>query len=287
MNTVIEIYGVPPPKNYYPSEEQREFFAAKVPTKAPFPLIKDINCGWELEVEGISAENVTLAYNKYPLIYCTHTEDGSLKDYGKEYIAKGPLMNEHLENSLIELNYINSLLKNGFNFTHRCSFHVHLNVADLPLSQVDAITTLYMLAEPLFMSYCENHRRGSSYCIPLNALQMTKKELQAVFHKETKYWAMSFNRITDLGTLEFRALHGTVNLELLFTWVSIIQSLKVAAKQFNQKISKILNEIATPEEAVHFLMYIFPLQSVQNKLTGLTREIEDSLFNTKYFLGNH
>lgn len=287
MTTIAEKYNIPfPIKNYTLNAEAEEFLTQHIAYNPPINLLENISCGWELEVEGLTGENQTIKFKKWPRLYFAAIEDGSLKDFGQEFVTRGPLKNQHLELSLLELDYYNKLLKTGFKFSHRCSFHVHLDVTDITREQLSTIIQLYILTEPLFFSLCENHRAGNSYCIPLGLLSLTKKELFSASLKDTKYWALSLNRISDLGTLEFRALHGTNDLKLLFTWIRLIQSLKQAVlENYKETISQIMN-LTSSNDTQHFLSEIIPIQLV-HKLPDLTRNLDESLFTAKYFQGNY
>lgn len=289
MSTIAALYHIKfPIQNYTPPISHVKYLKEEIKETLPFKLLPNISCGWELEVEGLTEANITPEFKNHTRIYFVSVEDNSLKDYGTEYVTKGPLQNNNLEFSLLEINHYNKLLKHGFKFTHRCSFHVHLDVTDLSTEQVSNIILLYILTEPLFLSLCELHRKGNSYCIPLNILQLTQKDIKQIHHSDSKYWALSMNRLRDLGTLEFRSLHGTTDLNLLFTWIKLIQSLKHTVQ--NHPTSQLRSQVmrlSDQEDILNFLTNMIPIPHLYNKLPELTKELEESLFNAKYYLGNY
>lgn len=203
-----------------------------VPFKGVLPqntLNPNITTGWEAEVENC-------IFPKPPQLFRIQAiTDGSLKDNGMEFITFGGLKGKTLYDSILELSAIEASLNTPFKFSHRCSFHVHLDVTSFTWNQLFNLMALSMLAEPFLFSLCEEHRKGNSYCIPLNQLNLVKTDFQTLNYKETKYWALSVNRLTDLGTMEYRMMHGTTNPATLINWITLLHRLHNFAQSISTK----------------------------------------------------
>lgn len=255
----------------------------------PMDLLDTPYIGWELEAEGWSMQN---AKNEFLFneerTYILITDDGSLKDNGAELITRGPLQKKELYESLLEMQYIADNLVNGFSFSHRCSFHVHLNAQELTPIQLYAFITAYIVVEPLLFKLCEPHRQGNSYCIPLNILNITKKSLEQQEYAQTKYWALSLNRLMDLGTIEIRSHHGTSDIVKLQKWIKLLQHIYKFAEETKSlaELTQQLTKVTTNEEKNTLIQTILGTNEYNDLLSRLDLETNDSLFNSIFFLEN-
>lgn len=280
-STIGSLFGCSPAKAF--KEKSPPAYLPKTPLQnilheTPF-------IGWELEAEGWDGNNVPDVIADQARQYLLKEEDGSLKDFGIEFITKGPMKGEQATNSLNEIKYIEEGLKNGFKFNHRCSFHVHLNVQNLTMEQLYAVTAAYILVEPFLFSLCEDHRRGNSYCVPLNVLSLTKRTLLQGNLQHTKYWALSFNRLNDLGTIEARMMHGHVETNKLQEWIKMLQSIVIFGSilETSSNMMKLLNSIETDAQLQELAEQI-----LQHKIQDqrIVTEMNESLFHARLFLQN-
>lgn len=255
----------------------------------PMNLLDTPYIGWELEAEGWSMKNAKnkLLFNE-DRTYIIITDDGSLKDNGVELITRGPLQKKELYESLLEMQYMADSLLNGFSFNHRCSFHVHLNAQELTPIQLYAFIAAYIIVEPLLFRLCEPHRQGNSYCIPLNILNITKKSLEHQEYAQTKYWALSLNRLMDLGTIEIRSHHGTSDIVKLQQWIKLLQHIYKFAKETKSlpELAQQLTKVTTNEEKNTLIQTILGTNEYNDLLSRLNLETNDSLFNSIFFLEN-
>lgn len=167
--------------------------------------------------------------------------DGSLKEKGKEFITI-PIKVKYLEIELIKL--FEGLME--YKSTQRCSTHVHINVRDLTLQQLELFITLYIIFEKSLYRYSGN-RYTSNFCVPLShALDYAVDFISCLkrgYIKEDwkKYFAFNLSPIFGgesgkLGTIEFRHLKGTDDVPYIVNWINLITSLKIAAKKINYDI---------------------------------------------------
>jgi hypothetical protein len=192
---------------------------------APF-TIKDFVCGCEFEIEDILSFGDVEHYTDI-------VNDGSLRD-GKEFRTH-PCTYE----KTIELfTRLHSTLKLGKQpFSERTSIHVHVNIRELELPQARQLILLYALFEPLFFEYVGHTRKNSIFCVPLNYTYLPSIYKQSAIHLKEKWHKYTAFNIVPMGpgpeapgfgTVEFRHLYGTNNVEVFQTWLSAIKELYIA-----------------------------------------------------------
>lgn len=171
--------------------------------------------GLEIEIEKAKTANL-----KYFII----DNDGSLKDQGVELRSVYPMGGILIDASLKEYESYLKLNPNSV-FTHRCSIHVHVNVQDLTVGQLTCIILAYICLEELFFSFVSPIRRNNPYC---SALADYIDEFTLIFNGDNydsfKYFALNPGVMQKFGSIEFRHLDGTKDLEKLKTWIRLLQT---------------------------------------------------------------
>lgn len=154
------------------------------------------------------------------------TKDNSLKDNGLEFISI-PLQGKSIDYALFELQNIFEDNKQGWYFNHRCSTHVHLNVAQLGLNQLLSLISLYIRLEPWFYAYADPMREASNFCIPLAECALHSEDIlnNESLRSKSKYCSLGMNHLHDYGTIELRILEGTSNWTKLRRWIVMYQKL--------------------------------------------------------------
>jgi len=215
--------------------------------------------GIEIEVENLRARNHQAPHNEGVLYdiegMWALVSDGSLRNNGGEFISR-KLFGKDLT---VGLDVIANHLKtkeNRHTFSHRCSLHVHIDVRDLNISQLQKLIQLYCIFEqPLF--HISGGRDKNEYCIPLSSSNEAKRAyglLASTNGKYSKFFAqykvdekdtwreisrqiqdsyvkyMAFNilPIVSKGSIEFRHHEGTADVERITRWINILYSLKKA-----------------------------------------------------------
>ena len=200
--------------------------------------------GIEIELENIT-QFVNLEY------YWSHKEDGSLRNYGAEFVSI-PLRGYQIPYALKYLN--NAIYQNNKpDFSTRTSVHIHLNVRDMPEEQIKVLILLYALFERHFFNFAGTKRETSVFCVPLyrtqqlnGILNWSMEELSLNWHK---YSAINCGTITGnndvprFGTIEFRHLYGTLDETIILDWINQIMLLREASHQI--KLNELLATIRT------------------------------------------
>ncbi len=189
--------------------------------------------GMELEIEGVdSPDSFTKGIGTI-----THTEDGSLRNNGREFITM-PMNMRSLHHAL-KLFFDNAKL-NEDNYSDRTSVHVHCNVQDLQPSQLASVLLLYQVFEGLLYGFIGNERDKNIFCVPWSETNLSFNILNNLSEANTakilglkqwqKYTGVNLLPIFSQGTIEFRQMHGNCNLPYIADWLNLIGSMFAYAR---------------------------------------------------------
>lgn len=185
----------------------------------------------------------------------TAVHDGSLRD-GCEFITVGAIPYDKVKTALIELKEY--LAPNKIVFSFRTSIHVHVNILDMSLEELTTFIYLYYLFEEPLMTFCGEERKGNRFCLSLQDSEGVVNNIEKLFKNnaetlkkccgseymrqtlinETKYAALNLASIPKFGSLEFRGMRGTLDLDVLSKWFKMLYNLREAAVKF-QTMSKV------------------------------------------------
>jgi len=207
--------------------------------------------GVEIETEVDSSKRY-----EYPrLKYWVAKKDGSLRDYGVEYILKEPLDLKGLSLALDEFDGVNKTYEFRKD-SISTSVHVHLNfLNETFLSLVNFMTT-YAIVENLLIRYSGPDRLSNLFCLPMmdaegavtqfeNLLKMVNKRMfgrLGLSSERCKYAALNMANLTTLGTAEVRSFRGETDKRIIFQWAEILLKMKEYAKRPNLDPVKIILE---------------------------------------------
>lgn len=199
--------------------------------------------GIEVEVEGMRGMHYRLdgdgPFNTGKYWRCT--KDGSLRNYGVELVTRGGIQEVNLGAAIQELASDLAPSEDGApSFSARTSTHVHVNIQDLSCLQVLALVVIAAGLEPLLQECIAPERRTNLFCIPLHMCSTMRSSLRSCYvnldsgprsameHLSTigKYSSINTGRLYDLGTLEFRGMHGADDLEHLTAWCAVLSRVR-------------------------------------------------------------
>ncbi|UOF80616.1 putative amidoligase enzyme [Caudoviricetes sp.] len=197
---------------------------------------------------GVEVELEKVEYKRNPPASCwTDTDDGSLKEKGREFVSI-PIPVKYLEVELLKL--LDSLF--FCQTSTRCSIHVHLNVRDFTLQELEKFLILYLIFERSLYRF-SGDRWNNNFCVPLRFYPLYISNMffclkrNELSQEWLKYHGLNLSPIfggesTKLGTIEFRQMEGTIDVDRIMDWVNLIVSLKISAKAF--KYEDLVNEIS-------------------------------------------
>jgi hypothetical protein len=234
---VSDVVKIPPSRRTYVSD-------------ARWPL-PNCNVGVELEYE--NSLFLQDSFNQKKSQYWTIVADDSLRNNGAEFIFSEPLSGIDLTTGINEMrNRLDVLRKLGPKYLpdphYRTSTHVHLDVRDCTLAQYMNIILLGIMFEPALFRIAGEHRQRNNFSMSsrfasgyFEALSsaynaVSGDALYDALHSQFKYTAINvtppFNEERahpKKGSIEFRHHEGTLDMDKLSTWISILMCLKKAA----------------------------------------------------------
>lgn len=169
------------------------------------------------------------------------TEDGSLRNNGREFISL-PMKAQHIERSL---RWLFKNIDPKRDFSPRTSVHVHINARTLDVTQLKLFTFIYMIFEGALFNFVGKDRDKNIHCVPVvgsNLLanwavnpEYMGRQMQLNW---MKYCAYNICPIIDgtRGTIEFRHMHGTDDVDKLMNWINIILCIKNYIENVPEKI---------------------------------------------------
>lgn len=306
----------PPIDTFYGRNTTQRYTKELMRIKELYPSVHKINnhtlVGIEVEVENIQ--------NKIECPYIwSYKEDGSLRNDGIEYVSR-PIEAQYIPSALAYLR--EKLHENNIpDYTSRTSIHVHINVQDMSFKQIQVFTILYLCFESLLYAYAGKERNKSIFCVPLSHAGYVGN-LRAffsysdsfstnfinIFRQWHKYTGFNLNPIHTFGTIEFRHLSGTEDVEYISKWVVLILALKEAALIYKMEdLFKVIAELNTNSEYYIFASNIFKealqylpnmnnLQTIMEKDISHIKEcfflnkqllVDKVAFKTSYFYVRH
>ena len=191
--------------------------------------------GVEVEIEG---ENLPMVLNRADWLM---EHDGSLRGEAVEYVFNGPV---DLRETYRRLAQLDSAFKERGSViydTGRAGVHVHVNVQAMTVKEVGCFITLYYIFENILLDFCGDERVGNLFClrtcdaegaIPLIVESFNNNKLQGLGTDDIRYAAMNLNSLPKYGSVEFRAMRSTGDMQLIKKWVRYLLALKKYSLQY-------------------------------------------------------
>jgi hypothetical protein len=219
--------------------------------------------------------------------FWTHHEEGSLKDYGAEYVFATPLFGVDAYNAIEWL--VAYAKDSGWKCTKRTGIHVHLDVRDLTVPQLAGLCILYAAVEPILYTWVGDGRDSSHFCIPLYradaALTGACSIIRSAFQDDRadghnalelagefqRYAGFNLQALHKFGSIEFRQLQTTHDFNRIVDWVNIVMSLKAAAFKLPQSDGAVVRMIQRMG-AKELLRYVYPEQLAEKLYTVKSEE---------------
>lgn len=200
----------------------------------------DGDVGIEIEVEG---ERLPLCEK-----YWKNEEDGSLRGpETREYVLDRPML---LKDARIALKYLDAQYKANESVVYdsvRAGVHVHINVQKLNMIELYNFMTLYLILEEVLVKFCGEYREGNLFCLRACDADYLLRQLQnaaetrqfdALVSDQLRYASMNVKALGTYGSLEFRSMRGTRDLNLIYKWAEVLLGLREVAVRYEnpQKI---------------------------------------------------
>lgn len=169
------------------------------------------------------------------LNFCWHRDnDGSLRNNGQEFISKLGTTFETASLFTQLLEAFISIVEKHATANARTGLHVHVDMRDLKLIDLQRLLLVYLVFEKALFDY-SGKRQGSVFCVPLYETAFpferlrsvtTSAELRDVLAKASKkYMGLNLLPLISQGTIEFRMHRGTYKSKEINNWLQIISDL--------------------------------------------------------------
>ncbi len=191
--------------------------------------------GIEIECEGKMLTPINNTYWRTE-------DDGSLRgvypESRCEYVLKKPLK---FKAALVAVQHLLNQQREDveFKFSFRTSVHVHVNVSDMEWEEYLAFCYTWLLCEAPLMEYCGESRKANRFCLRADDCEgvvdillrlINDGTFMNVNENEVRYAALNVGATRKYGSLEFRGMRGTVDLEVLKVWLTTLGNMREYTK---------------------------------------------------------
>lgn len=162
---------------------------------------------------------------------------------GVEFVLRKPIAIADVPDSLANIQAVLKSPENKYRLGPSAGVHVHVNVLDLSPVELASFICAYYAIEPALMALCGPSRKGNLFCLSAGEAeaQVDAAIRGVVFKDPKKYWdddnirssAMNLTAVPRYGSLEFRGMKSTDNMELITLWANLLVELRDNARQFN------------------------------------------------------
>jgi len=202
-----------------------------------FPVGPDAALLYGVELE---IENISFSKEDACVPGIMWHEDGSLRNNGCEYVTK-PMDYQSLGSVLT--NFFNTNKFTANNYSERCSVHVHCNIGDMPLDQIQTLLIVYSVFERVLFEWIGDERKNNIFCVPLYETNLTQKLFSggSMNHEITKlrnwqkYTALNMLPMFTQSTVEFRHMAGEHDVTRIMTWCALLGQMFKYAKTVPQQ----------------------------------------------------
>lgn len=239
----------------------------------PRVMYSDLGIGIEIE-----AERYTAAIGKQAndldgfLQYWELKPDGSLRNSGIELCSR-VLFGADIPRAL----YVAQPIMEQLDFNWRAGIHVHTDVSSKSVNDLIAIFELYSVLEPLIFAWEGNRREQNNFCVPWYScntplttfLQLARRasdnkssasyilsDIQSV----GKYTALNVAPITNFGSIEYRHMQSTRDINRILQFVSICSAITRKPETMEAPAGELLSQVGDEELLAEVLGLPFLLE---------------------------
>lgn len=168
--------------------------------------------------------------------------DGSLRAaHGLEYVTHKPLPFDQVHSAIERLlAKVDTQEYMPLRDSRNTSWHVHLNALHFtPVEYMTRIFTWWMI-EPIMLMHCAPHRRQNLYCLQVRdagaQLNSVNEEMFIRFatrpsnvldmvQHHRRYCAQNISALGKYGSVEYRCMDGTLDVERIKKWTTYLHNL--------------------------------------------------------------
>lgn len=195
---------------------------------------------------GIEIETETKSAYEYPkFTYWECHQDGSLRDYGVEYVLKQPV--KYYQEVNFALEEFKDKTKNlkFIKDSPSTSVHVHINFLQEDAKTLGNFFTLYSMFENVLIRYSGPDRLSNLFCLPICDAEETYRNMINMIHniqnrkyigislseQAVKYAACNLSSLYKYGSIEIRSFRGETDIEKIRNWISVLYQILDYSRQ--------------------------------------------------------
>lgn len=208
--------------------------------------------GIEVEAEGT---HLPAAVNQAWSVEVDHSLASGLE--AREYVMTAPASLEGCRTALDDLARVYAEHNTVVEETDTSGVHVHVNVQEYTPRELFTFIITYLVLEELLVTYCGDMRQGNHFCLrTIDAEGLVYELTQSAINRKfgnlnmenIRYSSLNVLSLFKYGSVEFRAMRGTPNLDAIYEWVEILDRVKKGAKQFATPYDVIFSMSANGEK---------------------------------------
>jgi hypothetical protein len=199
--------------------------------------------GIEIELEGRNIKTFEPGILKH---WVNHV-DNSLRSFrpgsdSTEYVLRQPLSRAATVIACTDLmNWLTRTPGTEVFPSYRTSIHVHVNCLQETLRTVCNFITLCLIFDELLVSQNGETRIGNNFCLRAKDAEGQIESLKESISRSGglnyisgshRYSSINFASLLKFGSVEFRSLECTTDLQRLVRWIDVCQQLKVHARSY-------------------------------------------------------
>lgn len=275
MSNILQILGLNPVNPYhYAAGYLSGYEEGKCPT---------LLYGVELEIER------AYDYKKWQVPGMVVTEDGSLRNDGKEFITS-PMTYKNLSYCLDS--FFTKAKLSDENYSERCSIHVHTNCQDLTFDELITLLMIYQVFERVLYEWIGHDRDKNIFCVPWHQTLYTSSMLATKdigkFKNWQKYTGLNLLPLFSQGTIEWRHMDGHCDYKRLMLWCTLIGCMYNFAKTCSLKEAQ--QEILSLNTNSLYEVFSYKVFNeygdVLMKTANYRENLEEGVLDVKYALLN-
>lgn len=217
--------------------------------------------------------------------------DGSLRNFGVEFILKEPLS---LEATIKALNDFGDQTKDVEFLKDQpsTSVHVHVNMGNETLLTLANFLTVWSLFENLLLEFSGESRRSNLFASGIRTAEGVIYVYQQLFtaidsghagqmmfsESHVKYSALNVATLSRFGSVEARCFRGTTDIDEIIEWIQILNKIYEFSKQPGLTPSDFLSSYRTVGDEI--LTDVFGEFSSRLKCDGWDAMIDRNLIYT-------
>lgn len=208
--------------------------------------------GIEIEVEGKQLPVHELGYWRREV-------DGSLRGESAEYVLRKPLNLEAAGKALGELDKAYKDCKSKVSNSVRAGVHVHVNVQHMTVNQLVNFIVTYLIVEDVLVKWCGKSREGNLFCLRCKDAEAWLQNLEyaivddnlKLLHSDLiRYSSINLKSLCQYGSVEFRAMRGTRDLDKILIWAELLVSIREFACSYENPMKLMEDCLSNIEEFV-------------------------------------